>query len=113
MGVFFLQHISSIHVLYVNLFTCIFIVLPLTEISHDEAKHLADASEKTTKQSRESTIRKIFDMTKHRTKRSSLLPTGVKVCPQESVKQILASHQAYYRLRGEMIILVHIWGMQQ
>uniref|UniRef100_A0A7M4G046 Interphotoreceptor matrix proteoglycan 1 n=1 Tax=Crocodylus porosus TaxID=8502 RepID=A0A7M4G046_CROPO len=69
------------------------------EISHDEAKHLADASEKTTKRSRESTIRKIFDMTKHRTKRSSLLPTGVKVCPQESVKQILASHQAYYRLR--------------
>lgn len=40
-------------------------------------------------------------MAKHRTKRSSFLSTGVKVCPQESVKQILASHQAYYRLRGE------------
>ncbi|XP_025022812.1 interphotoreceptor matrix proteoglycan 1 [Python bivittatus] len=38
-------------------------------------------------------------MAKHRTKRSSFIPTGVKVCPQESVKQILASHQAYYRLR--------------
>nr|XP_034965452.1 interphotoreceptor matrix proteoglycan 1 [Zootoca vivipara] len=38
-------------------------------------------------------------MAKHRTKRSSFFPTGVKVCPQESVKQILASHQAYYRLR--------------
>ncbi|XP_015271972.1 PREDICTED: interphotoreceptor matrix proteoglycan 1 [Gekko japonicus] len=38
-------------------------------------------------------------MAKHRTKRSSFLSTGVKVCPQESVKQILASHQAYYRLR--------------
>ncbi|NWI51161.1 IMPG1 protein, partial [Calyptomena viridis] len=74
------------------------------KINHAEAKHLADASgsdktERTTKRSRVSTIRRIFDMAKHRTKRSSFFSTGVKVCPQESVKQILASHQAYYRLR--------------
>ncbi|NXW64707.1 IMPG1 protein, partial [Eurystomus gularis] len=72
--------------------------------NRSEAKHLADASgsdktERTTKRSRVSTIRRIFDMAKHRTKRSSFFSTGVKVCPQESVKQILASHQAYYRLR--------------
>ncbi|XP_048791632.1 interphotoreceptor matrix proteoglycan 1 [Lagopus muta] len=69
-----------------------------------EAKQLADASgsdktERTTKRSRVSTIRRIFDMAKHRTKRSPFFSTGVKICPQESVKQILASHQAYYRLR--------------
>ncbi|XP_010001738.1 PREDICTED: interphotoreceptor matrix proteoglycan 1 [Chaetura pelagica] len=69
-----------------------------------EAKHLADASgsdktERATKRSRVSTIRRIFDMAKHRTKRSPFFSTGVKICPQESVKQILASHQAYYRLR--------------
>ncbi|XP_060608923.2 interphotoreceptor matrix proteoglycan 1 isoform X1 [Anolis sagrei] len=74
------------------------------KINRDEAKLLADTSgsdksERTTKRSRVSTIRRIFDMAKHRTKRSSFFPTGVKVCPQESVKQILASHQAYYRLR--------------
>ncbi|KAF1512855.1 Interphotoreceptor matrix proteoglycan 1, partial [Eudyptes sclateri] len=74
------------------------------KINRGEAKHLADASgsdktERTTKRSRVSTIRRIFDMAKHRTKRSSFFSTGVKVCPQESVKQILASHQAYYRLR--------------
>ncbi|XP_053142921.1 interphotoreceptor matrix proteoglycan 1 isoform X2 [Hemicordylus capensis] len=74
------------------------------KINRGEAKHLADAtgsdkSERMTKRSRVSTIRRIFDMAKHRTKRSSFFPTGVKVCPQESVKQILASHQAYYRLR--------------
>uniref|UniRef100_A0A8D2LZ15 Interphotoreceptor matrix proteoglycan 1 n=1 Tax=Varanus komodoensis TaxID=61221 RepID=A0A8D2LZ15_VARKO len=74
------------------------------KINRSEAKHLADTSasdksERTTKRSRVSTIRRIFDMAKHRTKRSSFFPTGVKVCPQESVKQILASHQAYYRLR--------------
>ncbi|NWW81238.1 IMPG1 protein, partial [Climacteris rufus] len=74
------------------------------KINRAEAKHLADTSgsdktERTTKRSRVSTIRRIFDMAKHRTKRSSFFSTGVKVCPQESVKQILASHQAYYRLR--------------
>ncbi|NWU97476.1 IMPG1 protein, partial [Upupa epops] len=74
------------------------------KVNRGEAKHLADASgsdktERTTKRSRVSTIRRIFDMAKHRTKRSSFFSTGVKVCPQESVKQILASHQAYYRLR--------------
>ncbi|XP_071404743.1 interphotoreceptor matrix proteoglycan 1 isoform X1 [Pithys albifrons albifrons] len=75
-----------------------------TKINRAEAKHLADTAgsdktERTTKRSRVSTIRRIFDMAKHRTKRSSFFSTGVKVCPQESVKQILASHQAYYRLR--------------
>ncbi|NWT12523.1 IMPG1 protein, partial [Vireo altiloquus] len=74
------------------------------KINGAEAKHLAvtsgsDKTERTTKRSRISTIRRIFDMAKHRTKRSSFFSTGVKVCPQESVKQILASHQAYYRLR--------------
>ncbi|EPY83194.1 hypothetical protein CB1_000591016 [Camelus ferus] len=46
-----------------------------------------------------STMRRIFDLAKHRTKRSAFFPTGIKVCPQESMKQILASLQAYYRLR--------------
>ncbi|NXH37752.1 IMPG1 protein, partial [Dicaeum eximium] len=74
------------------------------KINRAEAKHLAvtsgsDKTERTTKRSRISTIRRIFDMAKHRTKRSPFFSTGVKVCPQESVKQILASHQAYYRLR--------------
>ncbi|XP_070620266.1 interphotoreceptor matrix proteoglycan 1 [Erythrolamprus reginae] len=74
------------------------------EINHNAAKHLAEdsgseKSENLAKRSKVSTIRRIFDMAKHRTKRSSFISTGVKVCPQESVKQILASHQAYYRLR--------------
>ncbi|XP_026520890.1 interphotoreceptor matrix proteoglycan 1 [Notechis scutatus] len=74
------------------------------EINHNDAKHLtedsgSEKSENLAKRSKVSTIRRIFDMAKHRTKRSSFISTGVKVCPQESVKQILASHQAYYRLR--------------
>ncbi|XP_070788308.1 interphotoreceptor matrix proteoglycan 1 [Pituophis catenifer annectens] len=75
-----------------------------SEINHNDAKHLAEdsgseMSENLAKRSKVSTIRRIFDMAKHRTKRSSFISTGVKVCPQESVKQILASHQTYYRLR--------------
>ncbi|XP_007522019.2 interphotoreceptor matrix proteoglycan 1 [Erinaceus europaeus] len=46
-----------------------------------------------------STMRRIFDLTKLRAKRSAFFTTGVKICPQESMKQILASLQAYYRLR--------------
>ncbi|XP_029109151.1 interphotoreceptor matrix proteoglycan 1 [Scleropages formosus] len=41
----------------------------------------------------------IFDLERHRTKRSTFLNTGVKVCPQETIKEVIASHQAYYKLR--------------
>ncbi|XP_058879520.1 interphotoreceptor matrix proteoglycan 1 isoform X2 [Acipenser ruthenus] len=48
---------------------------------------------------RSSAIKTIFDLERHRTKRSALFHTGVKVCPEESIKQIIESHQAYYKLR--------------
>ncbi|XP_034077831.1 interphotoreceptor matrix proteoglycan 2 isoform X4 [Gymnodraco acuticeps] len=34
-----------------------------------------------------------------RNKRSPLLTTGVKVCPQETMKAVIGSHRAYYKLR--------------
>ncbi|XP_057624697.1 interphotoreceptor matrix proteoglycan 1 [Chionomys nivalis] len=43
-------------------------------------------------------MRQIFDLAKLRTKRSTLFP-AVNICPQESLREILASLQAYYRLR--------------
>ncbi|XP_040205925.1 interphotoreceptor matrix proteoglycan 1 isoform X2 [Rana temporaria] len=51
------------------------------------------------KSSRTPTIRRLFEMKMLRTKRSAIFATGVKVCPQESLKQIVASHLAYYKLR--------------
>ncbi|XP_061559608.1 interphotoreceptor matrix proteoglycan 1-like isoform X2 [Phycodurus eques] len=36
---------------------------------------------------------------KRRSKRSVFLHTGVRVCPQESVSEVLASHRSYYQLR--------------
>ncbi|KAG7224198.1 hypothetical protein INR49_019933 [Caranx melampygus] len=35
----------------------------------------------------------------HRTKRSAAFTTGVKVCPQETMKAVIGSHRAYYKLR--------------
>ncbi|XP_061751881.1 interphotoreceptor matrix proteoglycan 1 isoform X2 [Nerophis ophidion] len=35
----------------------------------------------------------------HRRKRSTILTTGVKVCPQETMKAVIGSHRAYYKLR--------------
>ncbi|XP_032341329.1 LOW QUALITY PROTEIN: interphotoreceptor matrix proteoglycan 1 [Camelus ferus] len=74
------------------------------KIYRSETKDIDNAprirtTEKTAKMHKMSTMRRIFDLAKHRTKRSAFFPTGIKVCPQESMKQILASLQAYYRLR--------------
>ncbi|XP_078413689.1 interphotoreceptor matrix proteoglycan 1 [Cetorhinus maximus] len=47
-----------------------------------------------------STIGRIVNWTaKHRSKRSTLFPNGVKVCTTESMRQIMASHLAYYKLK--------------
>lgn len=56
--------------------------------------------ESITKMHKVSTMRRIFDLAKLRTKRSTFFP-AVNICPQESLRQILASLQAYYRLRGK------------
>lgn len=39
------------------------------------------------------------NLDRHRTKRSTLYTTGVKVCPQDSMKDVISSHRAYYKLR--------------
>ncbi|KAM6166270.1 interphotoreceptor matrix proteoglycan 1 [Erethizon dorsatum] len=74
------------------------------KIYHSETKDIdnvprIETTESTAKMHKMSTMRRIFDLAKLRTKRSALFPAGVNVCPEESTKQILASLQAYYRLR--------------
>ncbi|KAJ7989191.1 hypothetical protein DPEC_G00316950 [Dallia pectoralis] len=44
-------------------------------------------------------VRTIQALDKHRTKRSLFFATGVKICPQENMKEVLSSHRAYYKLR--------------
>ncbi|XP_013361269.1 PREDICTED: interphotoreceptor matrix proteoglycan 1 [Chinchilla lanigera] len=75
-----------------------------TKIHHSETKDIdnvprIETTESAADMHKMSTMRRIFDLAKLRTKRSALFPTGVNVCPEESMKQILDSLQAYYRLR--------------
>ncbi|XP_072907827.1 interphotoreceptor matrix proteoglycan 1-like isoform X2 [Hemitrygon akajei] len=46
-----------------------------------------------------SAIGRIVTLTKQRAKRSTFFPNGVKVCTTAPMKQIMASHLAYYRLK--------------
>ncbi|XP_077366066.1 interphotoreceptor matrix proteoglycan 1 isoform X2 [Festucalex cinctus] len=39
------------------------------------------------------------ELGRRRSKRSIFLHSGVRICPQESVSEVLASHRAYYQLR--------------
>ncbi|XP_028350528.1 interphotoreceptor matrix proteoglycan 1 [Physeter macrocephalus] len=70
-----------------------------SEIKDTDNAARIETTENTGKIYKVSTMRRIFDLAKHRTKRSAFFPTGLKVCPQEPMKEILASLQAYYRLR--------------
>uniref|UniRef100_A0A674ECP0 Interphotoreceptor matrix proteoglycan 1 n=1 Tax=Salmo trutta TaxID=8032 RepID=A0A674ECP0_SALTR len=67
-----------------------------TETEAINSMHLVELL-KTTKQN--SNVRTIFDLEKHRRKRSAVFHSGVRVCPQETINEVIASHQAYYRLR--------------
>lgn len=40
-----------------------------------------------------------------RRKRSILFPSGVKICPDESVEQAIANHLKYFRLRGKWLYI--------
>lgn len=106
----FQSFIHICHIYHINVYIHQDINLSFTDISiniyHSETKDIDnpprnETTESTEKMYKMSTMRRIFDLAKHRTKRSAFFPTGVKVCPQESMKQILASLQAYYRLRGK------------
>ncbi|XP_038658822.1 interphotoreceptor matrix proteoglycan 1 isoform X2 [Scyliorhinus canicula] len=47
-----------------------------------------------------STIGRIVNWTaKHRAKRSTFFQNGIKICTTESIRQIMASHLAYYKLK--------------
>ncbi|KAM7395829.1 hypothetical protein PAMA_007218 [Pampus argenteus] len=52
-----------------------------------------------------------FGLSRHRSKRSVFLHSGVRICPQETLNEVLASHQAYYQLRdlrGPKTIKKHV-----
>ncbi|KAG1927317.1 interphotoreceptor matrix proteoglycan [Pimephales promelas] len=44
-------------------------------------------------------VRTIFEMEKHRVRRSDFFHSEVKVCPQETMREVIASHRTFYTLR--------------
>ncbi|XP_017260526.2 interphotoreceptor matrix proteoglycan 1-like [Kryptolebias marmoratus] len=40
-----------------------------------------------------------LELSRRRSRRSVFLHSGVRICPQESIEDVLHSHQAYYQLR--------------
>lgn len=46
-----------------------------------------------------------------RSRRSVFLHSGIRICPRESVSEVLANHQAYYQLRGAHTLLASAVAM--
>lgn len=53
-----------------------------------------------------------------RTKRSIFFPTGIKVCPEESIEQATANHLKYFKRRGKWAVqgnccfLIFMWMLE-
>lgn len=50
------------------------------------------------------TKRSGLELHRRRSKRSVFLHSGVRICPQDTINEVLASHQAYYHLRGTELL---------
>uniref|UniRef100_A0A8C2PW24 Interphotoreceptor matrix proteoglycan 1 n=1 Tax=Cyprinus carpio TaxID=7962 RepID=A0A8C2PW24_CYPCA len=88
-----------------NLFTLLFFIVSVTGIQDrsrlnpSETLHTISLTNLPKPPKQNSGIRTIFEMEKHRIKRSDFFHSEVKVCPQETMREVIASHQAYYTLR--------------
>ncbi|XP_016398105.1 interphotoreceptor matrix proteoglycan 1 isoform X2 [Sinocyclocheilus rhinocerous] len=88
-----------------HLFTLLFFIVSVTGIQDrsrlnpSETLHTISLTNLPNPPKQNSGIRTIFEMEKHRIKRSDFFHSEVKVCPQETMREVIASHQTYYTLR--------------
>uniref|UniRef100_A0A672N2N2 Interphotoreceptor matrix proteoglycan 1 n=1 Tax=Sinocyclocheilus grahami TaxID=75366 RepID=A0A672N2N2_SINGR len=88
-----------------HLFTLLFFIVSVTGIqgrsrlNPSETLHTISLTNLPNPPKQNSGIRTIFEMEKHRIKRSDFFHSEVKVCPQETMREVIASHQTYYTLR--------------
>ncbi|KAK2883764.1 hypothetical protein Q8A67_017401 [Cirrhinus molitorella] len=88
-----------------HLFTLFFFIVSVTGIQDQsrlnpsETLHTISLTNLPNPPKQNSGIRTIFEMEKHRIKRSEFFHSEVKVCPQETMREVIASHQTYYKLR--------------
>ncbi|KAI7804824.1 putative interphotoreceptor matrix proteoglycan 1-like, partial [Triplophysa rosa] len=81
------------------------VVLPFAELNAEDwilgirnvkYKHFLETP-RANKQLRDARVS--FALDRFRAKRSATFSTGVKLCPQESMAEVITSHKAYYKLR--------------
>ncbi|KAF4099110.1 hypothetical protein G5714_019236 [Onychostoma macrolepis] len=88
-----------------HLFTLLFFIVSVTGIQDQsrlnpsETLHTISLTNLPNPPKQNSGIRTIFEMEKRRIKRSEFFHSEVKVCPQETMREVIASHQTYYTLR--------------
>ncbi|XP_073673076.1 uncharacterized protein impg1a isoform X2 [Garra rufa] len=88
-----------------HLFTLFFFIVSVTGIqgrsrlNPSETLHTTTLTNLPNPLKQNSGMRTIFEMEKHRIKRSEFFHSEVKVCPQETMREVIASHQTYYTLR--------------
>ncbi|XP_056104136.1 interphotoreceptor matrix proteoglycan 1 [Rhinichthys klamathensis goyatoka] len=87
-----------------HLFTLFFFILSVTGIQDRRRLNpleTLDASSLTNQNApkQNSGVRTIFEMEKHRVRRSDFFHSEVKVCPQETMREVIASHRTFYTLR--------------
>ncbi|XP_077075739.1 interphotoreceptor matrix proteoglycan 1 isoform X2 [Siphateles boraxobius] len=87
-----------------HLFTLFFFILSVTGIQDRRRLNpleTLDASSLTNQNApkQNSGVRTIFEMEKHRVKRSDFFHSEVKVCPQETMREVIASHRTFYTMR--------------
>ncbi|XP_051955063.1 interphotoreceptor matrix proteoglycan 1 [Xyrauchen texanus] len=88
-----------------RLFTLLLFILPVTGIKDGrgetplETLQAINLTNMSNPSKQNSGVRSLFEMERHRIKRSEFFHSEVKVCPQDSVREVIASHKAYYTLR--------------
>lgn len=70
-----------------------------SHVTHSEQRSLSSSSLKSSSL-RSTSLRSGSGLARPRSRRSVFLQLGVKICPQESLSEVLASHRAYYQIRG-------------
>uniref|UniRef100_A0A8C1C438 Interphotoreceptor matrix proteoglycan 1 n=1 Tax=Cyprinus carpio carpio TaxID=630221 RepID=A0A8C1C438_CYPCA len=88
-----------------HLFTLFFLIVSVagiqdrSRLNPSETLHAISLTNLPNPPKQNSGMRTRFEMEKHRIKRSEFFQSEVKVCPQETMREVIASHQTYYTVR--------------
>uniref|UniRef100_A0A8C1Z121 Interphotoreceptor matrix proteoglycan 1 n=1 Tax=Cyprinus carpio TaxID=7962 RepID=A0A8C1Z121_CYPCA len=88
-----------------HLFTLFYLIVSVagfqdrSRLNPSETLHAISLTNLPNPPKQNSGMRTRFEMEKHRIKRSEFFHSEVKVCPRETMREVIASHQTYYTVR--------------